>query len=273
MATLNCPNCGSTAMPGATTCSNCGASLTPLPDDPTPDSPPAAGPDAEASGPTFSRPAMPGLSFSPAALSKRWGVEQSPVLIVALVLAAVALLAGTVAVISLLLADVDEFDQKDDAHVLFYLAIPLALGAAALMAHLRLKAGAPESKPAIHDQRIAYGLFGLSVVFALLSLFKGFDESLSAEAAWYDYSQLFAFFALGMAIISRPIPRALGSIDASMIGLIAVGIAVVFGVIGGIQARSGSFSTYAMGVTMEDGALIAATLALAWFLGMRRASE
>ena len=60
----------------------------------------------------------------------RWGVEQSPVVTVALILAAVALIAGTIGEIMWLTAG--DFSTQDDGYNLFVVALPAALGTAGL---------------------------------------------------------------------------------------------------------------------------------------------
>ena len=270
-SSLTCPNCGSTAMEGAATCNNCGSLLTP----PAPQQPSEPPPEpAGAGGPKFSQPGTAGgFSLNLADVAKRWNVEQSPILIAALAMLGVALAVGTYAIITSLLAGDTDFEARSDAQALFLFAIPLSVGASALMAYLRLQAGPLSGEPDEQDRQFMYVLYGFSIAFMLPMLFKGFDEGLEAETAWYYYAQLFAFFALALCLIAKPVPSQMGTTSSSMIGLIAVGVAVVAGAIGVIQGMSSDFSSFAIGVTLEDAALVLMTLSLAWFLGMRRAEN
>jgi hypothetical protein len=204
-------------------------------------------------------------------LRSRWGIEQSPAFSAVLVMWAVAFAVGTFSVISWLTAGDGDFEQQSDASVSAFFSVVVAVGAAALLAYLRADAGRLEGEAHQQDQRLFYALCGLSIIFLLLSLFKGLDESLDAEAAWYHYSLLYALFALGFALIAKPTPAALGGLATEIVAYVAVGLAMLFGVVGVIQGRSNDFSTYSMGVSLLDAAFVLVTLALAWFLGLRRA--
>jgi hypothetical protein len=200
----------------------------------------------------------------------RWRIEQTPAFTAVLILWAVAFVVGTYSVISWLTAGDGDFEQQSDASVSAFFSVVLAVGAAALLAYVRMDAGRLEGGAHQQDQRLFYGLCGLSIIFLLLSLFKGLDESLDAEGAWYHYSLLYALFALGFALVAKPTPSALGGLAPEMIAYIAIGLAVIFGAIGAIQGRSNDFSSYSMGVSLLDAAFVLVTLSLAWFLGMRR---
>lgn len=282
----NCPNCGAALPAGATTCASCGHSLSEAPtvQVPTPQPPEQASPPPQQSAappppppppPTAQPPsaAAPGTSVSDMLedVRTRWGVGQSPALIAALVLAAAAVAIGTLATISYLIAGDDEISQKFDAQVWFSLAIPLSLGAAALLVLVRLQSGAPREETAAQDWQGYLVLNGLVVVFALLGLFKGFDESFEAMDAWFSYSAVFAFLTLGLAAIARPVPANLGGTNGSVAGLAAVGIGVVVLLIGTLQGRSDDFSTYAQGISLQRAGFVLMLLAFAWFLGMRKA--
>jgi hypothetical protein len=206
-------------------------------------------------------------------LRLRWGLEQSPVFTGALVLAGLALVLGTIAVIMFLIAGDTDLGQKDDAFAMFAVAIPAAVGAAGLLTYLRLEAGPLSGDVHPQDRNIGFVIFGFSLVFTLLMLYKGLDEGLDAETAWYYYALLFAFFAMGFCLIAKPIPAILGGIASSMIGLIGVAVGIIFAVIGALQYRSDDFSAYAMGYSMIDAAFVVMLLVLAWFLGMRRAES
>ncbi|HUF52248.1 MAG TPA: hypothetical protein VMR52_00555 [Dehalococcoidia bacterium] len=243
------------------------------PSAPPPSSPPLAAP-TPVQDETHSRAEPAGSSVDVAALltdaRSRWGVEQSPVFTAALVLAAAAFVLGTIAVILFLVAASDDPGQRDDAFAMFSVAIPAAIGAAALLAYLRLEAGTLSGPVHSQDRMIGFAIYGLCLVFTLLMLYKGLDESLSAETGWYYYALLFAFFALGFNIIARPVPAVLAGVASAMIGFVGIAVAMVVAVIGALQYRSDDFSTYAMGYTLIDAALIVALLSIAWFLGMRR---
>jgi hypothetical protein len=201
----------------------------------------------------------------------RWGVGQSPALIGALVLALVALAVGTLAVISYLIAGDDEPSQKFDAQVWFALALPLAFGAAALFVLVRLQSGPLRGEAGAQDWQGYLVLNGFAVVFALLGLIKGFDESFEALDAWFSYSVVFSFLALGLAAVARPVPATVAGTSASVVGLAAVGIAVVILLIGTLQGRSDDFSTYAQGISLQRAGFVLMILAFAWFSGMRKA--
>lgn len=277
--TMNCPNCGSQLPPGAISCARCGHQLaTPTTPSASAPPPPPDEPAAVTVTPTSARSsqalANAGQSLSQllADAAGRWGVDKrSPVFTAAAALFTLAFLIGTFALFNLLRAGSDEFDQKSDAAVMFNLALALALGFAALAVLSRLEGGIPAGEPASQDQRIFLAACGLIVVFTLLSLYKGLDESLDAASAWYRYALLFTFFAMGFAFLTRPTPATVGSLSSRIIGLVAVGVSVIFGVVGMIQGRSDDFSTFAMGVTLGDAAIVLAGLAFAWFLGMRKA--
>lgn len=282
---MSCPNCKSQLAPGAVACARCGHRLeTPAP----PVADPAGVPTPVSSDPATQYEPTPMASASArsseavsnvgqtlsqmvADAAGRWSVDRrSPVFGAVAALFALAFLIGTVALFNLLRADPGEFDQKSDAAVMFNLALALSLGFAALSLLLRLEGGIPSGDPAPQDQRIFFGMSGLIVAFTLLSLFKGLDESLSAESAWFRYALIFSFLAMGFAAITRPTPGMVGAVASRTIGLVVVGLSVIFGIVGLIQGRSADFSTFAMGVTLGDAAIVLAGLAFAWFLGMRK---
>lgn len=205
-------------------------------------------------------------------LRSRWGLEQTPLFTAALILAGLALVIGTIAVIMFLIAASDDGGQKNDAYSLFSIALPAALGAAGLLAYLRLETGPLSGEVHSQDRMIGFGINGFCLLFILLMLYKGLDESLAAESAYYYYALLFAFFALGFSVIAKPTPAALGGMASAMIGFVGIGVAMVLAVIGAIQYRSDSYSTYAMGATFLDAAFVIVALIFAWFLGMRKAS-
>jgi hypothetical protein len=246
-------------------CSACGRQLSggASPAAPAPSQP---APEAQRS------PAAGGKSVSEMLgdVTSRWGVERGPVLIAALVLAVVALLAGTYAEITGLTADNGE--SQADASAWFYMALPMAFGAAALLLLARLEAGPPTRSAATQDQQALYVIGGFSLGFTVMALIKGFDKGLDAESFWWDYAFLFALFAIGLAAVARPVPAAVNGIASRMIGLVVIGVGAVFAVIGALQGQSNDFSTYSMGVTLEDAGFVLMVLSFAWFLGMRKST-
>jgi hypothetical protein len=204
--------------------------------------------------------------------TSRWSVDRSsPVFTAAAALFALAFLIGTLALFNYLRADFNEFNQKSDAAVLFNLSLALGLGSAALALLARLEGGIPAGDVAPQDQRIFFAICGLILAYTAVSLFKGLDESLDAQSAWYRYALLFTFFAMGFAALTRPTPSMVGSVSARTVGLVVVGVAVIFAIFGMIQGRSDDFSTFAMGVSFSDAGIVLAGLAFAWFLGLRKA--
>lgn len=278
MATpAECPQCGADVESGAEICTACGHKLTAseMTSEPPPATPPPAStpPPPSAPAPTASGGET---SFDFAAnlaeFRSRWGIEQTSVFTVALALAVIALAGGTIAVIMWLIASGDDFNQKDDAFNIFSVVLPAALGTAGLLAYLRLESGSLSGEAHSQDRNVGFAIFGFAIAFTLLMLYKGLDESLDAEAGWFYYALLFSFFAIGFNIIAKPIPPVIAGLASSMIGFIAMAVAGILVVIGGIQYRSDSFSTYSMGVSFLDAGYVLMILILAWFLGMRKAS-
>jgi hypothetical protein len=205
-------------------------------------------------------------------VGSRWGVAQGPIFIAAIIMAALAVLLSTIGVISFLTAGDGETLQKFDAEVWFWVATGLAIGAAAFCILLRLQGkeltGAPD--PSGPDLPAGLVLQGLTLAFIVAMLIKGFDESFDAVFAWASYAEIFAVLAIAWFVITRPTPKALAGLDASVVGMGAVAAALVVLVIGLFQGRSEDFSTYVQGVAFLRGGIVVMLLAFAWFIGMRR---
>jgi hypothetical protein len=264
---INCPNCGSTLAPGVAACARCGHKLAA---EETPE--PAA-----VSGPQFPRPATAAptqaKSLNLGALlpdaRARWNVKQTPYLSAAMALGVMALLVGTLAHISYLTAGVADGLKKDHDFMWETLANGLAFAAAVVALMVRRDSG-PTHPADVRgpDFRIGAGLAAIAVLFAFVGVVIGMGGRGSAEDSWVHYSQLFAFLALAWLIISRPIPAALGSVNARTIGLVLVAAGVAALLIGEITGMDNSDSSYFGGVAWQAMGIAVITLALGWFLGM-----
>jgi hypothetical protein len=266
---VNCPNCGSTLAPGVMACARCGHKLNVEP--------------AAAPGPDFSRPAMPAPP-SPASLNvqqvladirARWGIQQTQYFVGVMALAGLALLIGTIAHISYLTAGAtDAYKQLHDG-VWLTTATILAFAAAILALVVRWEAGAPPRPSDVRnpDFRVAVGLAGATMLFAFVGVIIGMSGHFDAALSWERYAQIFAFFALGWLIISRPVPEALGTVSSITVGFVAGGAILVAVVIGQIMGLSNSSDSYTGGVSWQALAISALVLELGWFLGMRTKGE
>jgi uncharacterized OB-fold protein len=269
---INCPNCGSTLAPGVAACARCGHKL---------NVEPAAEPVA-ASGPRFTRPATVAPS-PPTSLNvqqmladarARWGIQQTPYFMGVIALAGLALIVGTIAHISYLTAGSDEGLKKDHDFMWLVLASGLAFAAAVVALVVRRESG-PTHLADIRgpDFRIGMGLAAIAVLFALVGTVIGMGGRAAASDSWVHYSQLFAFLALAWLIISRPIPAALGSVNATTIGLVLAAAGVGALLIGQISGMGNSTDSYYGGVSWQAMGIAVITLSLGWFLGMRSEGE
>ena len=129
-------------------------------------------------------------SFDVDSVRERWGVEQGPVLIGGLALAAIALLISIPAVVSYLIAGDADTLQKLDAATWLQLALGLAIGGAALLLLARWQSAVHGStvewpNP---DLSVGLGIAGFTALFSLLGLFKGLDDSFDAQNAWFRFA-------------------------------------------------------------------------------------
>lgn len=273
MATpVNCPNCGSTLAPGVMACARCGHKL---------NVEPAAEPAAPA-GPQFPRPATAAPS-PPASLNvqqmlvdtrARWGIQQTPYFAGVIALAGLALLVGTIAHISYLTAGSAAFAKHLHNAVWLALSIGFAFAAAALAVLVRRASGTQPAATAQNpDLRVAAGLAGLALLFALVGMIIGMGGRGLAADSWERYAQLFAFLALAWVVLSRPVPAELGTTSTATIGLIALAGGVGALVIGQIMGLSNSNDSYVGGVSWQAAGIVLVTLVLGWFLGMRPKGE
>jgi hypothetical protein len=262
----NCPNCGSTLPPGAIACARCGHKLA----EPAPtEAPPAA-------GPTFQKPSAQqqqsiDLAGAFADVRKRWKVEHSNVFIAALAMAVLAFLISTIAGPSLVAAGDDAFDRRIDNGVWLQLAFGLALGAAALCILIRWESGPPEMTADTEriDFRVGAGLAGVTLLFMLLSLFKGFDGSFDGVDSWFRYAMVYAALVVAIFAISRPIPPTIGGTTSTMVGQVAIGIGAALLVIGQFMGLSNSNDTFVNGLAFQSVGIILMILSLGWFLGLQ----
>ncbi|HEY8766235.1 MAG TPA: zinc ribbon domain-containing protein [Dehalococcoidia bacterium] len=274
MATpVNCPNCGSTLAPGVMACARCGHKLTVEP----------ASEPAPVAGPQFPRPATaappPPASLNVqqmlADIRARWGIQQTPYFVGVMALAVLALLIGTIAHISYLTAGATEANKQLDDGVWLTTATALALAAAVLALVVRREAGIPPRASDVRnpDFRVALGLAGTTILFAFVGVIIGMSGRFDAALSWERYAEIFAFFALGWLIISRPVPEALGTVNSITVGFIAGGAILVALVIGQIMGLSHSNDSYTGGISWQALAISALVLELGWFLGMRPKGE
>ena len=274
MATpVNCPNCGSTLAPGVVACARCGHRL-----NVEPEAEPAPPP-----GPQFPRPAT--VAPSPAAslnvqqmlaeVRARWGIQQTPYFVGVMVLAGLALLIGTIAHISYLTAGSTDANKQLDDGVWLTMATALAFAAAVLALVVRREAGPPPraSDARNPDFRIALGLAGMTILFAFVGVVIGMNGRVDAALSWERYAQIFAFFALGWLIISRPVPEVMGTVNSITVGFIAGGAILVALVIGQIMGLSHNNDSYTGGISWQALAISALVLLLGWFLGMQPECE
>lgn len=261
----NCPNCGSVLAPGAIACARCGHQLSEA-------APQEARP---AAGPTFQKPAAAGAQSIDVAktfadVRRRWGVENSNIFLAAAVMAVIAFLISTIAGPSLVAADAEAFNRRFDNAVWLQLAFGLALGAAALAVLIRWQSGPPERSEASQlDFRIGAGLAGVTLVFVLLGLIKGFDGSFDGVDAWFRYANVYAMLVLAIFAISRPVPSQFGGTESTLVGLGAVGVSVVVLVIGQFMGLSDKNDTFVNGLAFQNLGVTLLTLSLAWFLGLQ----
>ena len=274
MATpVNCPNCGSTLAPGVMACARCGHKLTVEP----------ASEPALVAGPQFPRPATaappPPASLNVqqmlADIRARWGIQQMPYFVGVMALAVLALLVGTIAHISYLTAGATEANKQLDDGVWLTTAIALAFAAAVLALVVRREADAPPRASDVRnpDFRVALGLAGTTILFAFAGVIIGMSGRFDAALSWERYAEIFAFFALGWLIISRPVPEALGTVNSVTVGFIAGGATLVALVIGQIMGLSHSNDSYTGGISWQALAISTLVLELGWFLGMRPKGE
>lgn len=283
MASVTCPQCGTPVLSGAAICTACGHQL----DEPVAAAPPVdvvAPEQANADAPYESPPprtTLPGTEVpqkprtsldAPRLLNEtreRWGVEaSSPTFIAALLMAALAFLIGTYAVISYLIADLGEVRQKLDAAIWLQLASGAGIGAAALLVLERWRSSTVPADSRGLDLRVGLAICALVLIFVLLGLFKGQDESQDAMDAWMSYAQLFAILAIGWFAISRPIPLEVMSLPSVVIGMGAVAVGLILLLIGTLQARSDDFSSFVSGLSFQGAGIALMLLALGWFLGL-----
>jgi hypothetical protein len=263
-ASGNCPNCGSTLAPGAIACARCGHQLS----DPAP-------PEAPPGGPSFSKPpaSVPSaidVASIIADTRRRWGVENNNIFLAAAVMAVIAFLISTVAGPSLVAADAEAFNRRIDNSVWLQLAFGLALGAASLAVLIRWQSGPPERSGASQmDFRIGAGLAGVTLVFVLLGLIKGFDGSFDGVDSWSRYANVYAMLVLAVFAISRPVPSRLGGTESTLVGLVAVCVSVAGLVIGQFMGLSDQNDTFVNGLAFQNLGVILMTLSLAWFLGLQ----
>ncbi len=262
----NCPNCGSTLPPGATACARCGHRLAePAPEE----APSAANPLKEPAG----RPAAGQTLDVMEEFNKvreRWGVADSQIFLAALGMAVLAFLISTVTGPSLVAAGDDAFGRRIDNAVWLQLAFGLAVGSAALAVYIRYEAGPPRaSTDSDIDFKVVAGLAGLTLVFALLGLFKGFDGSFDGADSWFRYANVYAAIVVAGFAISRPVPRELGTTPSTRIGVGAVGVAGAMLVIGLIMGLSNDADTFATGVALQAAGTVLVIVSLGWFLGLR----
>lgn len=203
-----------------------------------------------------------------AEVRERLGVQQTPFLVAAVVLALAAFAVSTIAHIIYLTADGG--DTWFDMQVTLQLGQGAALIAAALLVLVRWQAG-PRGKvdPAGPDLKIALGVAGLIAAFCLVGLFKAFDESWEAQDSWFSYARVYAILLVGWLVVARPVPETIGTMASTMIGLIALGVAAVTLIIGEFMGISNDFSTYVNGVAFQNLGTVAVIMALGWFLGLQ----
>lgn len=264
---INCPNCGSTLAPGVAACARCGHKLA---EEEVPEA-------VAVPGPRFPRPATAGpppvtsLNFGTllADARERWNVQQTPYLSVAMALAGLALLIGTFAHISYLIAGTDELWKQAHDAMWQTLAQGLAFAAAVIALMVRRQSGpAYEADVRGLDFRVGGGLAALTVLFALVATVLGMGSRFAASNSWANYSQVFAFLALAYLIISRPVPATLGRFSATMIGLGIVAAGVTVLVVGQISGMDTSNDSFYGGIAWQAMGIAVITLALGWFLGM-----
>ncbi len=291
MATSNnCPQCGTPLEFGAVSCTACGYQLSapaegaaPEPEQQPPaweqpEQPPIpAGPAHQDIGAAPVRPSAAGGATQSATAMlnetlERWGVQQSGVLIAAAALFAVAFLVGTLANISYLTAGDGDQLQKFDAQVWFTLALGAAIGALVLLLLVRWQSG-PTAETAERDLQVGVAIGALALLFCLLGLFKGFDDSFDAQDSWLRYALIYAFLAAGWLAISRPIPAAVGTVGSAMAAIVAVGVAGAVLVIGQFMGLSEDYSRYVSGVSLQSVGIVVMVLAVAWVLGLQPRSR
>jgi hypothetical protein len=273
MATpVNCPNCGSTLAPSVAFCARCGHKLG---EEPT---------GTTASGQPLPRPAtVPPPPPAAASIDirtivndvcERWGVSQTSYLAATAALAGLALVIGTIAHISYLTAGSAAFAKHLHNAVWLALSIGFAFAAAALAVLVRRASGTQPAATAQNpDLRVAAGLAGLALLFALVGMIIGMGGRGLAADSWERYAQLFAFLALAWVVLSRPVPAELGTTSTATIGLIALAGGVGALVIGQIMGLSNSNDSYVGGVSWQAAGIVLVTLVLGWFLGMRPKGE
>jgi len=268
-ATGSCPNCGSTLAPGAINCARCGYQLRePAPLEAAPAGPPIEKASSE-SPPSFDFGQTYGelrqrASREFSELKARWRVENQTVFLAALAMAALSFIIARIAGPSFV------NDADSDSAVWLQLALGLALGAAALAVYIRWESGPPrESAESEIDYIVGGVLAGITMIFALLCVFKGFDGSIGGVDAWFRYAFVYAVLVVAIFAIARPTPRMVRTTASTTVGLTAVGLAAGALVLGQIFGLSNNVDTFATGVSFQYFGLILMVLSLGWFLGLK----
>jgi len=280
---VNCPNCGSQLPPGAPSCARCGerfdieleapVASAPIAQAPPPPKPASATPSpraASASGASGGDIAKSVQQYL-AEVRERWGLEGTPFFIGVIVLAAAAILIGTIAHISYLTAGSDEVTKQLDDGVWLTTAGALAFGA--LVVAILVRYDAPRTPPPPDmqstDFRIGLALAGLTVLFALIGAILGMSGRAEAADSWEKYAAIFAFVGATWFVLSQPVPEMIGATKATTIGLVVGVVALVMLLIGQLQGLSNSYDTYIGGVSWQAMAISVIILDLGWFLGMQ----
>ncbi len=270
---INCPNCGSTLAPGVAACARCGQKLAvePAPEPAAPAGPQFPRPATAAPAPANSLNVQQVLADARA----RWGIQQTPYFVGAILLAGLALLIGTIAHISYLTASSSAVNKQLNDAVWLTTANALALAAAVLSLVVRREAVAPPpaSDARNPDFRVGLGLIGMTILFAFVGVVVGMSGRFDAALSWERYAQIFAFFTLGWLIISRPVPAALVTVSSISLGFVTGGAILVAVAIGQVMGLSNSNDTYTGGISWQALAVSALVLELGWFLGMRPKGE
>lgn len=285
MATpVNCPNCGSQLPPGAPSCARCGerfdvepeapVAAAPASQAPPPPKPPSATPSpraaASASGASGGDVAKSVQQYL-AEVRERWGLEATPFFIGVMVLAAAAILIGTIFHILYLTAGSTDVNKHLDGGVWLTSATALAFGA--LVVAILVRYDSPRSPPPPDmqstDFRTGLAISGVTVLFALLGAILGMSGRAEAAGSWEKYAAMFAFVSATWFVLSQPVPEMIGATKATTIGLIVAAVALVMLLIGQIQGLSNSYDTYIGGISWQAMAISVVVLDLGWFLGMQ----
>ena len=263
---VNCPNCGSTLAPGATSCARCGHQLA----EPAAPEVTSGTPGPQSARPPAAAPMGPTASLDVAAeigkLRERWAVTQSPYLLALGVLALVAFLFGTVGHFVFLSAD--SFTSQTDGIAWYNAATGAAIAAVAVAVLVRWQNPSPAGGHR-DDLRIAGVLAGMAGLWMLLAIYFGFNDRLDPEEGWFRYAFIFALLAAAWCAIARPFDKIIGTLDTVTVGMIAGGVAALLYLIGWFMGMSDDLSTYSKGVTFQDIGEVLVVLLLALFLGLR----